>query len=347
MANLNTGSKLPFFSSLPQNQKVVSKDVIKDQLNQKNLTGAYSTNRNTPSPVPTTKVEPIDGGAQSSGKEKTGEVLSESIGADGVPDGFRGTGLKFGENGNGGRPATLSVSYKKIKNGAVGELISNYGRFILQSVSEATQEKYQIVETFTNYYVYFFGKRPMVYNFSGTLINSEYFKWANDMEYIYDKMLRGTKLAEINGTAILEYDGKMVKGYPVQLSMNKDAMNDQGVPFSFSMIITEVAQLPKSMEIEGMIEEAQKVYAAIEDEKRKYMSRLSQNIPPKAAAAVTQVTNGQVAAFTGNIPDYLNPVSQAYTPPKPDYANIGNEVAQGILSPVVFGSSNSPLIAKK
>ena len=82
------------------------------------------------------------------------------------------------------------------------DFIPPYTKFILQSVQEAHQEKSQIVETFGDFYVFFYGERPPVYQFSGVLLNTENLNWASEFNYYYENYMRGTKCVETNSRII-------------------------------------------------------------------------------------------------------------------------------------------------
>lgn len=116
-------------------------------------------------------------------------------------------------------------------------VVQNYANFFLQSVAEAEQEKYQVVETFTAYYAFFYGRRPPIYTYSGILLNDPNNNWMNQFRYMYDNFFRGTASAEIGAEAVIEYDKRVVSGYILNLNINQDAMSDKGVPFSFSMLV--------------------------------------------------------------------------------------------------------------
>lgn len=52
-----------------------------------------------------------------------------------------------------------------------------YANFILTSAVEARQEKFQIMETFGDPFIFFFGEKPSIYQFSGLLLNSLDYQW--------------------------------------------------------------------------------------------------------------------------------------------------------------------------
>jgi hypothetical protein len=118
-----------------------------------------------------------------------------------------------------------------------GNVVSGYSSFFLQSVSEAEQEKYQIVETFTAYYAFFFGKRPPIYRYSGMLLNDPKNNWMNSFRFMYDNYFRGTASAELGAQAVMTYDKRSVSGFLLGLQIQQDASLDKGVPFSFDLLV--------------------------------------------------------------------------------------------------------------
>ena len=119
------------------------------------------------------------------------------------------------------------------------DFIPPYTKFIMQSTQEAHQERSQIVETFGEFYLFFYGQRPPVYNFSGTLINAKNANWVSDFYFYYDNYMRGTKCAENNARIILSYGGKQIEGYILEFAMRTDAATEFGVPISFQVVVTK------------------------------------------------------------------------------------------------------------
>ena len=135
------------------------------------------------------------------------------------------------------------VDVSKIKKNDPNEtdqqiLIPEYTKFFLDSVQEAEQEKVQIVETFSDYYSFFFGKKPPVYNFSGYLLNFINYNWLNEFMYLYENFWRGTKAVERNARIFLTYNYQQVQGYIINVNTNIQAATDKGAPFSLSILVT-------------------------------------------------------------------------------------------------------------
>lgn len=156
-------------------------------------------------------------------------------------------------------PVTQSAAQQNMPQAAQSsatQIISNYSRFFLEAVSEPEQEKFQVVETFTGYYAFFYGKRPPFYRYTGLLLNDSVYRWNNDLKYVYENFFRGTKATEFNGVVVISYDGRVVTGFPVGLTMNQEAANDKGVPFSIDVLVVSHTPSNLSPDVESLLASA-------------------------------------------------------------------------------------------
>jgi hypothetical protein len=116
--------------------------------------------------------------------------------------------------------------------------VRDYSDFILQRVEDQRMEKQQIIETFGDTFVYFFGERPRMITFSGVLMNTDDFNWRAQFWQNYDLFLRGTKLVQMNARCYLSYDTIVIEGYPLSASAADDADNPYTVQFQMQMLVT-------------------------------------------------------------------------------------------------------------
>lgn len=116
---------------------------------------------------------------------------------------------------------------------------SKFRQFILLSMNEVSQERMQIVETSDNFQLLFYGKRPEVLQIQGVLKNTMDNPWSMNMLFLWDNLMRGTKLAEDGNILQIYADKDLYSGYPFAFSRSKAAPNDFIVNFSFSFVITE------------------------------------------------------------------------------------------------------------
>jgi hypothetical protein len=128
-----------------------------------------------------------------------------------------------------------SPAYRKgTRQGQVQE----YADYILQSITEQRVEKQQIIETFGDSFVYFFGERPRMIEIRGLLINTEDFNWHSQFWKNYEEHLRGTKLVQANARVYLSFDTIIIEGYILQAQASMASEAPYSVPFGFSMLAT-------------------------------------------------------------------------------------------------------------
>lgn len=120
-----------------------------------------------------------------------------------------------------------------------------YANFIIQNLQESRAEKQQIIETFGEDYVYFFGERPRFLSVSGMLINTADFNWKSEFWTNYDQYLRGTKLVEHNARMYFYFDDVVVEGYMLTASTVGDANTPHMMPLQFQLYITNYAILSR------------------------------------------------------------------------------------------------------
>lgn len=136
-------------------------------------------------------------------------------------------------------PATIEI--KSFTNGVPSITVN---QFILTSTTEASQEKYQIFQTYDEDFLYLFDRNPHIYTYGGVLVNGDdrdglNFNWRNRFQAQYDSTLRGTKCVDTGAEAILRYGRVERHGYLLNCQMSEDARNPMNVPFSFVLFVTK------------------------------------------------------------------------------------------------------------
>lgn len=132
----------------------------------------------------------------------------------------------------------LGRDIKLYDSGTITGKGSSTTNFILQAVQESRQEKFQVVETFGDPYIFFYGESPRFLDCSAVLINSQDFNWQAEFWENYDKYLRGSKCAEVGARVYMFYDDKVVEGYMLQASAVTDAQMPMSVNLSFKLFLT-------------------------------------------------------------------------------------------------------------
>lgn len=146
-----------------------------------------------------------------------------------------------------------------------GSILFHTHRFLLQDVSEQRQEKFQVTDTFGFPHIFFYGKRPEIYQFNGVLPSQELsisssviYKsldpasdgvpfnpdfvpdadWAANFIEIYEREFRGTRTAKRNTYVQIAYDDLVREGYILSMDLRYSQAAMGLAPFTFTMFIT-------------------------------------------------------------------------------------------------------------
>ena len=188
--------------------------------------------------------------------------------------------------------AHISITSGGTSINSAGPVVEEYSRFFLQAVTETQTEKYQVVETFTASYAFFYGKRPSMYNFRGMLLNDANHRWASDFLFYYENYFRGTRSAELNAEAVIVYDERQVSGFILDLSLQQTSDIDRGVSFSMNMLVTDHKQLKYSADVSQLIESASKSLRLEKENLARYMASVNRQIPSGIYQNTVQAVNG-------------------------------------------------------
>lgn len=118
-----------------------------------------------------------------------------------------------------------------------GKGVMNHN-FIIQGFAVSSQEKFQVVETFGDEYLFFFGERPVIIQVQGFLLNTPDFNWRGEWYDNYSNFLRGTKCVEKKARVYLVADGLIFSGYILSTTTQVTDAQPRLTPFSFQMIVT-------------------------------------------------------------------------------------------------------------
>jgi hypothetical protein len=155
------------------------------------------------------------------------------------------------------QPAILTIN--SIDDGSI-KFMTN--KFFLQGITKPKLERFQIIETFRESKLFFFGQRTKVYNVQGMLLEAlsneplspltpgfesfekqvndqmmDQFRWSTAFQTFYDEQLRGTKLTENNCIAGLYFERSSIIGYPLQLQIQRDSTNPHLVQFQMTWAV--------------------------------------------------------------------------------------------------------------
>lgn len=118
-----------------------------------------------------------------------------------------------------------------------------YTDFSVAQLSEGREERIQVMETFGDDFVFFFGERPRYLTLAGVLVNSKDFPWRAIWWENYDKYLRGTRCVENRARVYLAWDDVLVEGYIISSQCTDAATEPNSIPFSFTMLLTHHTSL--------------------------------------------------------------------------------------------------------
>jgi hypothetical protein len=132
---------------------------------------------------------------------------------------------------------------KLIDSGSADGTTAEYSNFILQSVQETRMEKHQIVETFGEPYIFFFGEAPRFLDVTAVLVDSLDFNWYAEFWQNYNLYLRGTKSVEAGARTYLFYDDNIVEGYMLQAQARKTSETPMMVQLQFRLYLTNYSNV--------------------------------------------------------------------------------------------------------
>lgn len=116
-------------------------------------------------------------------------------------------------------------------------LIPPNTKFFLETVQENREEKVQVIDTFGEWIAFFFGRKPEVYTYGGTLLNAQNHDWKNEFQENYEHFLRGSQAIQNQATMVLQYDDVLVEGYMLNCTTSMTGAVDKAVPFQFNLLI--------------------------------------------------------------------------------------------------------------
>ena len=133
--------------------------------------------------------------------------------------------------------------------GTLGQT-ARYSNFLLQQVNESREEKQQVVLTFGEPYIFFFGEQPRIIQCTGVLMNTADFNWRAEFWHNYDNFLRGTKCVENGARVYLSWDDIVVEGYLMGAQASENVQQQHTVQLQFTMFLTnymDVSNIGRSL----------------------------------------------------------------------------------------------------
>lgn len=118
-------------------------------------------------------------------------------------------------------------------------------KFYLQSFQESRNEKVQVIETFGDPNVTFFGERTKTYQGAGFVLEAnstnrmfpDKYRWASSLTKFYEEELRGSQLTKKGNIAILWVGNYKLFGYFLNLVLSTSATDPYKKSFSFNFLV--------------------------------------------------------------------------------------------------------------
>lgn len=135
------------------------------------------------------------------------------------------------------KPGTINKATNQRFDSPWANVIPPNTKFFLEQVTENREEKVQVLDTFGEFVAFFFGARPEVYTYSGTLLNTLNHDWKNEFQLNYEYFLRGTQAVKNRATMFMQYDDVFVEGYMLNSQIRQTGVDDKSIPFTFSLLV--------------------------------------------------------------------------------------------------------------
>jgi hypothetical protein len=168
-------------------------------------------------------------------------------------------------------------------NGSTYTASDVYSNFFIQQVEEQRMEKQQIVETFGEPFIFFYGERPRIISIAGVLLNTFDFNWEAEWWHNYETVIRGTKCVENDARVFLTYDNTLISGYIFSATASKLAAERNWIPFNFQIFVTDYTTFS---ELGDQSADQEKIPPIVGDAWKKYTPKLILDSAPNVNISV-------------------------------------------------------------
>ena len=138
----------------------------------------------------------------------------------------------------GGRIAAISLDERAPNDDNYYGVFNN---FSLLSVNERHEEIIKLHQNFSQgWNAFFFGEKPVIYNFGGVFIDSMEYPYYQEFMIAYHKYLSGRKCIENRMQFKMMYDGKIISGYMINVAVNSTVEFAASKAFNFSVLVRDI-----------------------------------------------------------------------------------------------------------
>lgn len=146
--------------------------------------------------------------------------------------------IEFGSTTSSEAVESENKVIKKLQLDGSRDYYGVFNNFSLMSVVEDREEIVKIHQNFGgSWNAFFLSEKPKLYSFTGFFIDSKEYPYYQEFLTAYDKYLKGRKLIEAGHEMVITYDGKIVKGYLLNLRTVNDSSEPYMRSFSFTILI--------------------------------------------------------------------------------------------------------------
>lgn len=115
-----------------------------------------------------------------------------------------------------------------------------FNNFSLQSVAENHQQIVKIHQNFSEHWnAFFFGESPSMFVFSGYFIDTKEYPYYQEFMTAYKRYMAGRKLIEKKMRMKILFDGRMIEGFLMSVSVNHTSDYTNMKNFRFNVISTK------------------------------------------------------------------------------------------------------------
>lgn len=147
------------------------------------------------------------------------------------------------------KPTSLGTTSGGVLNDSINEAqYGGYANFLLTDVRCTLEEKLQVIETFGDAEVsYYFGRQPIMMDFSGVLVDSSDNNWFIEWLEMYTNVMRGTQLARNYELIKIVLPNMTVIGTMASMSWGQNSSRDVDIPFQFRFLTKQIIPQPVTL----------------------------------------------------------------------------------------------------
>lgn len=182
---------------------------------------------------------------------------------------------------------------------------TGYTDFLLTNIDVAFNEKVQINEVFgDSEVVYYFGRSPVQFNFSGLLFDDVDNNWFYRFMVAYWGILRGTQMAKNHQLAQINLPNMTIVGTITGISYQQDASRDTDIRFNMQFLAKSIVPRPVLLPSELLNNDALKLNIKQAETPARFqdvasINNIKRNV--ESAKAYLGSTIGKADGFMGDV----------------------------------------------